>query len=71
MLLADRKNLGDLIRVYRESIVKGYDFEKDADGLLSWDSVGRSSAKANPLEILPLKHPTTILELRTVVDLTY
>ncbi len=68
MLLADRKNLGDLIRVYRESIVKGYDFEKDADGLLSWDSVGRSSAKANPLEI-PLKHPTTILELRTVVDL--
>jgi hypothetical protein len=68
MLFADRKNLGDLIRVYRESLIKGYDFEKDPDGLLSWDSIGRSSAKANPLDI-SLTHPTDLSDLRTVVDL--
>ncbi|MGA2356744.1 MAG: hypothetical protein ABSG02_19795 [Terriglobales bacterium] len=68
MLFADPKNLVDLIRVYRESPVKGYDFEKDVDGLLNWDSIGRSSARANPLDI-PVKHPTNLSEVRTVVDL--
>jgi hypothetical protein len=68
MLFSDAKNLTDLIRVYREALIQGYDFDKDADGLLSWDTIGRSSAKASPLQIA-LKHPTTLAELRAVLDL--
>ena len=68
MLLSERKNFADLIRVYRESIVSAYNFEKDVDGLINWDSIGRTSAKANPLSI-PIKNPADIRELRSVVDL--
>ncbi len=68
MLFAQPKNLADLIKVYREAAVQGYNFEKDADGLLSWDFIGRSAAEASPLEI-GIKQPKTIGELRTIVVL--
>jgi len=68
MLFDKPKNLADLIRVYREAAVHGYDFEKDPDGLLSWDFIGRSSAAASPLEI-SIKQPKNIGELRTILDL--
>lgn len=68
MLFARPKNLADLIRVYREAAVQGYNFEKDVDGLLSWDFIGRSAASASPLEI-GIKKPANIDELRTVVGL--
>jgi len=68
MLFAQPKNLSDLIKVYREAAVQGYDFEGDPDGLLSWDFIGRNAAKASPLEI-PIKRPKTIGDLRAIVDL--
>jgi hypothetical protein len=68
MLFAQPKNLADLIKVYREAAVQGYNFEKDADGLLSWDFIGRDAAEASPLEI-GIKQPKTIGELRTIVGL--
>jgi hypothetical protein len=68
MLFAQPKNLADLIRVYREAAVQGYDFEKDVDGLLSWDFIGRAAAKASPLEI-SIKRPKTIGELRAIVSM--
>jgi len=68
MLFAQPKNLADLIKVYREAAVQGYDFEKDADGILSWDFIGRAAAKANPLQI-GIKQPKTIEELSSVVRL--
>lgn len=67
MLFAQPKNLADLIKVYREAAAQGYDFEKDVDGLLSWDFIGHSAAKASPLEI-GIKKPKTIGDLRTIVS---
>ena len=67
-MFAKPQNLEDLVTVYRQAAARGYDFEKDADGLLSWDFIGRSAAAASPIEI-PIRKPTTITDLRAVVDL--
>ena len=68
MFFSQPKKSNDLIKVYREAAVQGYDFEKDADGLLSWDFIGTSAALANPLEI-GIKQPKTIEDLRTIVTM--
>jgi hypothetical protein len=68
LLFASPKNLADLVAVYRKAAAQGYDFEKDADGLFSWESVGRAAAKSSPIEI-ENKLPKTIDELRSVVGL--
>ena len=66
VLLDKPKNLQDLISVYKRAGAAGYDFNKDPEGLLSWDFVGRASAQQFPLQIR-LKKPTNIDELREVV----
>jgi hypothetical protein len=68
MLLSKPKNLSDLIEVYRNAAGGGYDFKKDTKGLLSWDYIGRTAAESFPLAI-GLNRPTTIAELRRVLDL--
>ncbi len=67
ILMAAPKNLKDLIEVYRNAASSGYDFQKDEDGLLSWESLGRTVAEAHPLELL-IKRPENIGELRQLVD---
>jgi hypothetical protein len=66
LLLSEPRNLQDLISVYKRAGASGYDFNKDPDGLLSWDFAGRVAAKESPLEIR-LKKPANIDELREVV----
>jgi hypothetical protein len=68
LLFARPKNLADLVTVYRNAALQGYDFERDPDGLLSWDFIGRSAAAASPLEI-GIKQPKTIEDLHIVIDL--
>jgi hypothetical protein len=68
MLFSNPKNLADLVRVYRNATAHGYDFDADPDGLFNWDFIGRASATANPLE-LRIKQPTTVTELRSILDL--
>lgn len=67
MLLAKPKNLVDLIEVYRKAAGHKYDFDKDPDGILSWEFVGRAAAEGTPLRI-DIKQPKTLDELRTVLD---
>jgi hypothetical protein len=66
MLLANPKNLADLIEVYRKAAGNGYDFDSDPSGLLSWDFIGRTAAEANPLAI-ETKKPQNMEDLRKVV----
>jgi hypothetical protein len=66
LLLSEPKNLQDLISVYKRAGAAGYDFNKDPEGLLSWDFVGRVSAKEFPFHI-NVKKPTNIGELREIV----
>jgi hypothetical protein len=66
LLLNDPKNLQDLISVYKRAGAAGYDFNKDPDGLLSWDFAGRVAAQQFPLQI-QIKKPANIEELRAVV----
>jgi hypothetical protein len=68
ILLDKPQNLRDLIEVYRKAAAKGYDFEKDPNGLLSWDFIGRSAAASAPL-VLTVKEPRNIKELRATLDL--
>lgn len=67
ILLANPKNLKDLIEVYRNAARSSYDFEKDPDGLFSWDLIGRTAAETTPLRI-EIKAPATVHELRTIVN---
>ncbi len=66
ILFAAPKNLGDLVAVYRNAAAAGYDFEKDPDGLFSWDFIGRAVAEANPMQI-DIKQPRNVDELVTVL----
>jgi len=68
MLFAKPKNLADLIDVYRKAAGNSYDFEKDPDGLLTWEFIGRAAAEGAPLQI-DIKQPKDMGELRTVVKL--
>jgi hypothetical protein len=68
MLFSKPKNLADLIEVYRKSTAKKYDFEKDPDGILSWEYIGCAAAEGNPLAI-DIQQPKTMDELRGVVGL--
>jgi hypothetical protein len=68
-LLFERpQNLQDLIAVYRQAAAKGYDFNRDPDGLLTWEFLGRAAAESNPIAI-GIKQPRSLDELRTVVKL--
>ncbi|MBZ5516680.1 MAG: hypothetical protein LAN62_17890 [Acidobacteriia bacterium] len=67
MFLANRKNFDDLISIYRKETAAGYDFAKDPRGLFDWDEIGREFAQRFPLKI-EIKRPTTLSELRVVVD---
>src|ERR1019366_2592440 len=49
MLFSTPKNLSDLIEVYRKAAVHRYDFERDPDGILSWEFIGRAAAEGTPL----------------------
>lgn len=67
MLFANAKNLRDLIKVYRDTVATGYDFDTDPDGLLSWESLGRKAANSSPVKI-DNKQPKTVDELRAVLN---
>lgn len=68
VFMAAPKNLSDLIEVYKKAAGRGYDFQKDPKGLLSWDNIGRAAAQSFPLGI-ELNKPKTIADLRQVLDL--
>ncbi len=68
MLFSKPENLADLIEVYRKAAGNRYDFDKDPDGLLSWEFIGRTAAEGTPLTI-DIKRPTSTDELRSVVKL--
>lgn len=68
ILLADPKNLVDLIEVYKKAAQNGYNFKMDPHGLFNWDYYGRRAAEKYPLAILQ-KKPETIAELRQVLNL--
>jgi hypothetical protein len=68
MLFARPKNLADLIDVYRKAAGNRYDFDKDPDGLLSWEFIGRVAAEGAPLSI-DIKQPKSMNDLRTIVKL--
>ena len=67
MLLSKPKNLADLIEVYRKAAGRKYDFDKDPDGILSWEFLGRAAAEGTPLKI-DIKHPKNMEELRAVLS---
>lgn len=68
MLFSKPKNLADLIEVYRKAAVHKYDFDKDPEGILRWEFVGRAAAENAPLTI-GIEKPTTMDELRQIVKL--
>ena len=68
MLFSKPNNLADLIEVYRKAAGHKYDFDKDPDGILSWEFIGRAAAESTPLAI-DIKQPKTMDELRQVVKL--
>lgn len=68
MLFAAPKNLSDLIEVYRKAAVQKYDFERDPNGILSWEYIGRAAAQSTPL-VIDIKQPRSPDELRHVVKL--
>ena len=67
MLLAKPKNIADLIDIYRRASGKGYDFNTDPAGILSWADIGRLAAEHNPLTI-KTKKPRNIEQLREVLN---
>jgi len=67
VLLERPKNLKDLLQVYKNAAGKGYDFDKDPDGLFSWELVGRSAAQQNPLTI-DLINPKDVGDVLKVLD---
>ncbi len=67
MLFSSPQNLKDLVKVYRASTPRSYDFENDPEGLFEWDEVAQDYAKEFPLEIL-LKKPTSLADVRVVLD---
>ena len=68
LLFDEPKTLSDLITLYRTAAAQGYDFDKDPDGLLSWESYGRLAAESSPVQI-SVTRPQNIAELRAVVTL--
>src|ERR1700693_1815989 len=68
MLFSRPKNLADLIEVYRRAAGNKYDFDKDPDGLLSWEFIGIAAAEGTPL-VIDNKQPKTLSELRDVLKL--
>jgi hypothetical protein len=55
-----------LVRVYRQTAGKPYDFDDDPLGLFKWDDIGLSFAKQYPMA-LAIKAPKTIAEVRSIV----
>jgi hypothetical protein len=55
-----------LVRVYRQTSGKPYDFDDDPLGLFEWDNIGLSFAKQYPMA-LAIKAPKTIAEVKSIV----
>jgi hypothetical protein len=68
MLFSSPQNLKDLIEAYRNTPGKKYDFDKDPDGILSWEFLGRTAAEQAPL-VIEVRQPKSMDELRSVVRL--
>lgn len=60
------RGIETLVRVYRQTSGKAYDFDDDPHGLFEWEEIGLSFARRYPIA-LAIKTPKTVAEVRAVV----
>jgi hypothetical protein len=67
VLFGTKNGIETLVRVYRNTAGKPYDFDDDPLGLFEWEDIGISCAKRYPLA-LAIKAPKTIAEVKSIVS---